>query len=96
MTRAEMENAINNLDARFARVEQILPTLATKQDLKEALAAYATKEDLKATAEDLRAEISGVRSQLMAMIESVQSDVRLIAEHLAGVLEWIREQRAKP
>ena len=30
MTKAEMEDAIRNLDARLVNVEQILPTLATK------------------------------------------------------------------
>jgi hypothetical protein len=33
-----------NLDHRLTNVKQILPTLATKGDLK----AFATKEDLKA------------------------------------------------
>jgi len=53
---------VRNIDRRLERVEQILPTLATKEDLKafptkEDLQAYATKEDLKAfaTKEDLKA-----------------------------------------
>ena len=61
MTPAEMERQIRNLDRRTARVEQILPTLATKDDLKglatkEDLERFATKEDLKrfATKEDLK------------------------------------------
>src|SRR4051812_42711070 len=36
MTLTEMEDAINKLDRRLSLVEQILPTLATKQDLHEA------------------------------------------------------------
>jgi hypothetical protein len=53
MTRTEMEDVLRNLDRRVERIEQILPTLATKEDLK----AFATKEDLKAfaTKEDLKA-----------------------------------------
>jgi len=44
---------IKNIDERTTRIEQILPTLATKHDLK----AFATKDDLKAfaTKDDLRA-----------------------------------------
>ena len=44
---------VKNLEQRTSAVEQILPTLATKEDLK----AFATKEDLKAfaTKEDLKA-----------------------------------------
>jgi hypothetical protein len=69
MTNTEMEERLENLDLRLARVEQILPSLATKDDLKafatkddlrDALVPYATKEDLRralvpyATKEDLR------------------------------------------
>ena len=52
MTATEMEDVLKNLDHRLTNVAQILPTLATKDDLK----AYATKEDLKAfaTREDLK------------------------------------------
>ena len=53
---------LKNLDHRLTRVEQILPTLATKQDLgvfstKDDLNAFATKDDLKAfaTKDDLKA-----------------------------------------
>ena len=34
---------VKNIDRRMSAAEQILPTLATKEDLK----AFATKEDLK-------------------------------------------------
>ena len=52
LTATEMEDVLKNLDLRLTNVEQILPTLATKEDLK----AFATKEDLKAfaTKEDLK------------------------------------------
>ncbi len=36
MTAVEMEEVLKNLDRRLPNVEQILPTLATKEDLKEA------------------------------------------------------------
>ena len=62
MTVTEMEEVLKNLDRRLSNVEQILPTLATKEGLnvfatKEDLKAFATKEDLKAfaTKEDLKA-----------------------------------------
>ena len=53
MTATEMEDILKNLDLRVGRIEQILPTLATKDDLK----ALATKDDLRAcaTKDDLRA-----------------------------------------
>ena len=65
MTQTAMEDAIKNLDRRMGAVEQILPTLATKEDL---LAAKA----------DLQAEIVATRRHLTGSIEEVtrQSDAR--------------------
>lgn len=61
MTIVELETLVKNVDVRLSRVEQILPTLATKDDLgrfatKEDLDRFATKEDLDrfATKDDLR------------------------------------------
>lgn len=57
-----IEGHVKNLDTRLARVEQILPTLASKDDLnafatKEDFEAFAKKDDLKAfaTKKDLEA-----------------------------------------
>ena len=62
LTPVEIEHHFENLDRRLDRIEQILPTLATKDDLKafatkDALRAFATKDDLKAlaTKDDLKA-----------------------------------------
>jgi hypothetical protein len=62
MAKVNVAAQLENFDQRLVRVEQILPTLATKDDLKafatkEDLKAFATKEDLKAfaTKEDLEA-----------------------------------------
>jgi hypothetical protein len=55
---------LENLDRRLARVEQILPTLATKEDLHltvaDAVAPLATKEELAplATKEELAEAIA--------------------------------------
>ena len=55
MAARDLAESVQNLDQRLARVEQILPTLATKEDLKplatkeelrEAVAKLATKEEL--------------------------------------------------
>ena len=52
MTPHEMEEQLKNLDVRTTAIEQFLPTLATKDDLR------LTKEDLRreilATKDDLR------------------------------------------
>ncbi len=100
MTPMDVEAMVNNFDRRLTSVEQILPTLATKEDLK----AFATKEDLKAfaTKEDLKAfattvELAGLRTEMLekfdearhfalALHEDLKSQIGLIAEHLADVM----------
>ena len=42
-----LEEVVRNVDMRLTRVEQILPTLATKAELQEAIAPLATKEELR-------------------------------------------------
>lgn len=46
MDRPEMESVVTNLDHRVARIEQILPTLATKEDLRAAVAPLPTREEV--------------------------------------------------
>ena len=43
MNSDDLETRVKNINDRTSRMEQILPTLATKEDLK----AFATKDDLK-------------------------------------------------
>ena len=74
------------MDARD-QLEQILFTLATKDDLKafatkEDLKAFATKEDLRAfaTKDEMRAESERTRQHFNAVAERIEESVRLIAE----------------
>jgi len=69
---SEMEAVLKSLDQRVGRIEQILPTLATRTDLER----YATKAEL-------RDEIRGVK----VLIEDVKGDTRLLAEHLTALLQ---------
>ena len=73
---------MKNLEQRTSAVEQILPTLATKEDLKafatkEDLKAFATKEDLKAfaTKEDLKAYAT--KEELKAALKPVATRVEM-------------------
>ena len=83
----ELERVVQNIDRRLSKVEQILPTLATKEDLKvlatkEDLKALATKEELNAlaTKEELRALRSEMRTHFSAVAERLESYVRVVAE----------------
>jgi hypothetical protein len=88
-----MEQRVNDLDRRVERVEQILPTLATKADL------LATKADLEAAIEPLatRAELRAaiaeseerMRTHFDVVAESLRDDIRLIAEGLAALSERV-------
>ena len=74
-----------DIERRVSRIEHVLPTLATK-------------EDLKATEESLRSEINGTEQRLRTEItetekricthfdvvtESLRDDIRLVAEAVA-------------
>ena len=92
---------VKKLEQRTSAVEQILPTLATKEDLKafatkedlkrfatkEDLKRFATKEDLKrfATKEDLEQKFEEAKRFALVLHEDLKSDIALIAEHLADV-----------
>ena len=94
MNATEMEDVLRNLDRRLTNVEQILPTLATKEDLK----AFATKEDLKAfaTKQELSAGLEAVRREMkelaaegrrhaVMLFEQTQEQLGIIATHVADI-----------
>ena len=71
-----MEQRVNDLDRRVGRVEQILPTLATKADL------LATKAELEATIAGAIAgaiEPLATRAELRAAIEPLATRAELRA-----------------
>jgi len=75
---------MKNLDQRLSTVEQILPTLATKEDLK----VLATKEDLKLypTRTEMEEKFEEAKRFALVLYEDLKSDIKLIAEHLADVM----------
>ena len=93
MNRREIEARIKNIDERTERIEQILPTLASKDELK----ALATKEELKAlaTKEELRVAIEplATKEELRAAIEplATKEELRAAIEPLATKAE-VREE----
>ena len=66
---------LENLDRRLANVEQILPTLATKDELRTL-----------ATREELRTEIDRLQRHIDVVGEALHSDIQLLAEHLVSVM----------
>ena len=82
-----IEERLNNLDHRLSNVEQILPTLVTKSDMKQ---------ELRASEERLRAEIRAgdeeTRRHMTMLIEHQDSKIQLIAEHLLVVMSKLDQR----
>ena len=91
MTPREVETMIRNLDARTTRTEQILPTLVTKEDLSTALSTGLNSLEARLTPriDDVGRRIDDVGRQVLVLHEDVKSDIRLVAEHLAHVMQVV-------
>lgn len=84
MNQAQIEVMLHDHEGRLTTVQQILPTLLTRDDFKTAMAKLATKEDLRAqaamTKEELRAHSEEIRRHFDVISESLRSDIKLVAE----------------
>ena len=90
MTATEMEDVLKNLDRRLTNVEQILPILATKDDLKafatkDDLKAFATKDDLKALRQEMKTLFSEAKRHASILFERTQEQLEIIATHVADI-----------
>jgi chromosome segregation ATPase len=104
MPTPDVPTVLENLDRRMARVEQILPTLATKEELRtsiaEAVAPLATKEELRtsiaaaiaplATKEELAAAVAplATKHEVWAAIREEGERTR---RHVDVVAESLRD-----
>jgi hypothetical protein len=88
---------IENTDRRLDKIEQILPTLATKEELRLAVAPLATREELRlAIAEAIaplatKAELQDFRRHMDVLLEALRADIQLLAEHVATVMRRPRK-----
>ena len=80
MRTGQMEQRLENVECRVDRIEQILPTLATREDLKRAIAPLATKAELREVEQRLRTHFDVVT-------ESLRDDIRLVAEAVVALSE---------
>jgi len=71
MNSDDLETVVKNINDRTTRMEQILPTLATKEDLK----AFATKDDVREEGERTRRHFDVVAEQM-------KTDIALVAESM--------------
>jgi hypothetical protein len=93
-----IDEHLENIDRRLTGVEQILPTLATKEELQAAIAPLATKEELQAAIQVAIAplatkdDIRELRRYMDVLSEDQRSDTRLLAEHLAVLMSRLPEK----
>ena len=84
-----LEQVVRNIDERLGRVEQILPTLATKVELHDVIAPLATKADLReaiaeaiaplATRVELREAIAEAVAPLATKVELREAIAEAVA-----------------
>ena len=98
----EMEELIRNIDHRLQRVEQILPTLATKEDLrglatKDDLRGLATKAEIRklATKAEIRELATKTEIRELATKEEVRKEGELTRAHFSAVAEDLRSDIRK-
>ena len=91
MDQLEVEGLIKDLNTRTKRIEQILPTLATKEDLK----ALATKDDLKAFATKDDVKAFPTRDEVNLLIEEEGKRTRrhfdVVAEDMKDSIKVIAD-----
>ena len=81
-----MEQRLENVEHRVDRIEQILPTLATRDDLKAAIAPLATKAELRAAIAESEQRM---RTHFDVVAESLRDDIRLVAEAVVTLSERV-------
>ena len=94
MPKPDTARVLENIDRRLEKVEQILPTLATREEMHAAIttatAPLATREEMHAaiaaavaplaTKEQVREEAVETRRHFDVVAESLRADIRIIAE----------------
>jgi hypothetical protein len=84
-----MEEQLKNLDARTMAIAQILPTLATREDLRNEAAKLATKDELRKSTEVLRDDL---RLTTEALQHEIETGFQAAKAHADGLHEITREQ----
>ena len=83
MSTKQIEQRPENVERRVDRIEQILPNLATREDLKRAMAPLATKADLREFEQRLRTHFDVVA-------QGLGDNIRLVARAVAALSERVR------
>jgi hypothetical protein len=88
MDQLEVEGLIKDLNIRTKRIEQILPTLATKDDLT----AFPTRDEVKSLIEE---EGKRTRRHFDVVAEGIKESVKVIAEGHKALDDRISRSRRR-
>ena len=103
------KSSSKNLDVRVNTIEQILPTLATRQDLRDEVAKLATKAELRdevaklATKDDLRLTTDALQLEMATLatrddlnvgLEDAKRYTLLLIQATRGEIRQIRQEMA--
>jgi hypothetical protein len=94
MTPYEMEQQLKNINSRTTAIEQFLPTLATKDDLR--LTTDALQHEMKglATRDDLNAGLEDAKQYTLLLIQATRGELRQIREEMATKTDLQRLEMA--
>jgi hypothetical protein len=82
MSDEALTELVKKIDVRAARMEQYLPTLATREELQAAVAPLATREEMYVA---IQAEGDRARQHATMLFENLREDNRLILDHLLAL-----------
>jgi ribosomal protein L17 len=75
---AMIDAHLENIDRRLTNLEQILPTLATTEEIRLAVEPLATREDLREDGERLR-------RHLTMLVEHQDDKIQLLIDHVQSL-----------
>jgi hypothetical protein len=84
MVTRRLERTVQKIDTPLERVEQILPSLATKAELQEAIAPLATKAELLAAVQTAAKE---TRRHFDRVSEATRYEIQVLAEGQQALTE---------
>ena len=97
MQTSQMEQRTENLERRVDRIEQVLPTLATKEDLKATEERMQTHvaNTIERSEQRMQTHVANAierseqrtRTHFDIVAESLRDDIRLVAEAVAALSE---------
>ena len=104
-----IDEHLENIDRRLTRLEQILPTLATKDELKtlatkedlrtaiaDAVAPLATKEELREEGERLRRHMDDVEERSRRYMDVLTESLREDIHLIAAHVASAKPNRTEP